>query len=98
MQIVPAVYQLVNGEVKVSSIRPVEIEELLGRESIRMDLAEISVYVKDKIVLVTEEAVLLEANFAGRLRPMERNSSLSLIFMKIMPTILNRSFAENTLP
>ena len=53
MQIVPAVYQLVNGEVKVSSIRPVEIEELLGRESIRMDLAEISAYVKDKIVLVT---------------------------------------------
>ena len=53
MQIVPAVYQLVNGEVKVSSIRPVEIEELLGRESIRMDLAEISAYVKDKVVLVT---------------------------------------------
>lgn len=53
MQIVPAVYQLVNGEVKVSSIRPVEIEELLGRESIRMDLAEISGYVKDKVVLVT---------------------------------------------
>lgn len=39
--------------MKVSSIRPVEIEELLGRESIRMDLAEISAYVKDKIVLVT---------------------------------------------
>ena len=53
MQIVPAVYQLVNGEVKVSSIRSVEIEELLGRESIRMDLAEISGYVKDKVVLVT---------------------------------------------
>ena len=53
MQIVPAVYQLVNGEVKVSAIRPVEIEELLGRDSIRMDLKEVSAYVKDKVVLVT---------------------------------------------
>lgn len=53
VQIVPAVYQLANGEVKVSSIRPVEIEELLGRESIRLDLKEISSYVNDKVVLVT---------------------------------------------
>ena len=53
IQIVPAVYQLVNGEVRVSQIRPVEIEELLGREPIRMDLKEISSYVRDKVVLVT---------------------------------------------
>ena len=98
MQIVPAVYQLVNGEVKASSIRPVEIEELprTGKHPYGI-LRRFQPMSKTRSYLVTEEAVLLEANF-GRLRPMERNSLLSLIFMKIMPMILNRSFAENTLP
>ncbi len=75
IQIVPAVYQLVNGEVRVSQIRPVEIEELLGREPIRMDLKEISSYVRDKVVLVTGGgAALLEVNFAARLRPMVQSN------------------------
>ena len=49
----PCVYQLVNGEVNVSKLRNVEIEDLLGREPIKVNLDEILGYIKGKTVLVT---------------------------------------------
>jgi FlaA1/EpsC-like NDP-sugar epimerase len=53
IQTVPGVYQLVNGEVNVSKLRNVEIEDLLGRDPIKVNLDEILGYVKGKTVLVT---------------------------------------------
>ncbi len=50
---VPGMYQLLNGEVRVSNIRDVEINDLLGREPITVDLSEILDYVKDQVVMVT---------------------------------------------
>ncbi len=49
----PGMYQLVNGEVNVSKLRDVEVEDLLGREPISVDLDSILGYVKSKVVLVT---------------------------------------------
>lgn len=49
----PGMYQLVNGEVSVSKLRDVEVEDLLGRDPIEIDLASILGYVKDQKVLVT---------------------------------------------
>ena len=49
----PGVYQLVNGEVNVSKLRDVEIEDLLGREPVTVDIDSIIGYVRDKTVLVT---------------------------------------------
>ena len=49
----PGMYQLVNGEVSVSKLRDVEVEDLLGREPIEVDLDSILGYVKGKKVLVT---------------------------------------------
>ncbi len=49
----PGMYQLVNGEVNVSRLRDVEVEDLLGRDPITVDLDSIAGYVKDKVVLVT---------------------------------------------
>lgn len=53
LKIVPGLYQLVNGEVAVSKLRPVSIEDLLGREQIKVNLNEIARYVTGKVVLVT---------------------------------------------
>ena len=53
IQTVPGVYQLLNGEVNVSKLRNVEIEDLLGRDPIKVNLDEILGYVKGKTVLVT---------------------------------------------
>ena len=53
LQTVPAIYQLVNGEVSVSKLRNVEIQDLLGREQIKVNTKEILESIRDKVVLVT---------------------------------------------
>lgn len=49
----PGMYQLVNGEVSVAKLRDVEVEDLLGRDPIEVDLNSILGYVQDKVILVT---------------------------------------------
>ncbi len=49
----PGMYQLVNGEVNVSRLRDVEVEDLLGRDPIAVNLDSIAGYVSDKVVMVT---------------------------------------------
>ncbi len=53
LKILPGIYQLMNGEVFVSKLRDVEIEDLLGRDPIKVELCSIKNYVKDKVVMVT---------------------------------------------
>ena len=49
----PGMYQLYTGDVTVSKMKPVQIEDLLGRDPIRPDMTEVFDYVKDKVVLIT---------------------------------------------
>lgn len=49
----PGMYQFMNGDVIVEKLRKVEIEDLLGRESVQIDLEGLMKYVSDKVVLVT---------------------------------------------
>ena len=49
----PGIYQLVTGEVSVSAIREVSVEDLLGRDPIRTDLQEVFEFISGKTVLVT---------------------------------------------
>ena len=53
LKILPGVYQLVNGEVNVSKLRPVNIDDLLGRDEIAVNIDEIIDYVSGKTILVT---------------------------------------------
>ena len=49
----PGMYQLYTGDVTVNKMKPVQIEDLLGRDPIRPDMSEVFDYVKDKVVLIT---------------------------------------------
>ncbi len=53
LKILPGMYQFMNGEVSISKLRNVEVEDLLGRDAIRVDLDSIVEYIKDKVILVT---------------------------------------------
>jgi FlaA1/EpsC-like NDP-sugar epimerase len=53
IKIVPGVFQLLNGEVTIGKMREVEIEDLLGRDPIKLDLGIVMEYVNNKVVLVT---------------------------------------------
>jgi len=53
LKTLPGIYQLVNGEVNVSQLRKVDVEDLLGREPIEVDIDSILESLTGKIVLVT---------------------------------------------
>lgn len=50
---VPSVDQLATGQVKVSQLRNVEIQDLLGREPVELETAQISSLLRGRVVLVT---------------------------------------------
>ncbi len=49
----PGIYQFVNGDVSVSNLKNVDVNDLLGREPIKVDLTSILDYVSGKVVMVT---------------------------------------------
>ena len=49
----PGMYQLVTGEITVSSMKKVAIEDLLGRDPIKTDLKEVYEFITGKTVMVT---------------------------------------------
>ena len=53
LKILPGIYELIDEVVTISSIREVQIEDLLGRAEIKTDMDAVSGYLKDKIVMVT---------------------------------------------
>ena len=53
VQMLPGIFQMVNGEVSVSKLRKVDPQDLLGREPIKVNLDEIVGYISGKVVLVT---------------------------------------------
>ena len=53
VQLLPGIYQMVNGDVSVSKLRKVDPQDLLGRDPIKVNLDEITEYISGKVVLVT---------------------------------------------
>lgn len=49
----PGMYQLYTGEVSVSKMKKVQIEDLLGRDPIKPNMDEVFAYVRNKVVLIT---------------------------------------------
>jgi FlaA1/EpsC-like NDP-sugar epimerase len=52
-QIVPKLEDIVTGKVSVSQFRDVQVEDLLGREPVELDIESISSYIENKVILVT---------------------------------------------
>ncbi|WP_294168563.1 nucleoside-diphosphate sugar epimerase/dehydratase [uncultured Clostridium sp.] len=53
IQMVPSIYSVIDGKVSLNQIKDVEIEDLLGRKPIELEMQGISNYIKNKTVLVT---------------------------------------------
>lgn len=49
----PGIYQLVNGEVSLAAVKDVQVEDLLGREPVKLDTAVLRNFLENKTVLVT---------------------------------------------
>ncbi len=53
LRTLPGMFQLTNGEVLLSRMKPVAVEDLLGRDPIKVNMDEIFQYIKGKVILVT---------------------------------------------
>ncbi len=53
VKILPGIFRAMAGEVSVASVREIRLEDLLGREPVKTDLASIASYIEDRVVLVT---------------------------------------------
>jgi FlaA1/EpsC-like NDP-sugar epimerase len=53
LKTIPGMYQLINNEVKLSDLKEVEIEDILGRDIVDINTQEIMGYVSNKVVMVT---------------------------------------------
>lgn len=50
----PALHELISGELNLATrIRPVQVEDVLGRQQVEVDLGDVASYVRDRAVLVT---------------------------------------------
>ena len=53
IRLLPELSKMTNGEISVSKLRNVNIEDLLGREQVSVNLGEVMGYIENKVVLVT---------------------------------------------
>ncbi|MDI6913803.1 MAG: nucleoside-diphosphate sugar epimerase/dehydratase [Desulfitobacteriaceae bacterium] len=53
LKIMPGVYDMLSGKLDTSPIRQVQVEDLLGREPVTVDLEEVAEYLTGEVILVT---------------------------------------------
>jgi len=53
LKILPGIYEIIEGTATVGQLRPVEVEDLLGRDPVELDVSAVKTYINNKIVLVT---------------------------------------------
>jgi FlaA1/EpsC-like NDP-sugar epimerase len=64
----PGLHELISGDVNLAGqIRPVQVEDVLGRQQVEVDLNKVAAYVKDKTVLVTGAGGSIGAELARQL-------------------------------
>ena len=51
--VLPGIYQMVNGEVSLSDIKDVQVEDLLGREPVKLNMELVNSFLRDRVVMVT---------------------------------------------
>ncbi len=49
----PGLYELITGDVQLAQIRPVQVEDVLGREQVEVDMKQVGSYLEGHTVLVT---------------------------------------------
>jgi len=53
LKIMPGIYELINGNVTIKKIRDVDVEDLLGRDTVVLEESGIKDYLNEKVVMVT---------------------------------------------
>lgn len=78
MKILPGIYEIIEGNASVKQLRDVEIEDLLGRDPVKLDTEAVSSYLKDKIVLITGGGGSIGSEIARQVSNMQPQKLLLL--------------------
>jgi FlaA1/EpsC-like NDP-sugar epimerase len=78
IKILPGFHELVTGRVGLTDIREVQLEDLLGREPVCIDVREIEGYLKEKVVLVTGAAGSIGSELCRQVAKLEPRSLIAL--------------------
>lgn len=91
LKTLPGVFQLANGQVSLSKMKAVAVEDLLGRDPIKVNMEEIFQYIKGKTILVTGGGGSIGSELCRQIAGHEPKQLIILISMRIMHTISNRN-------
>lgn len=91
VSVVPGIYQMVDGRVSVSNLRPVSIEDLLGRDPVVVDNDGIHSFLQGKVVMVTGGGGSIGSELCRQIAREDPKLLIILIFTRIMHTIYSRS-------
>jgi FlaA1/EpsC-like NDP-sugar epimerase len=78
LKIVPKLGDLIHGKVSVKEMRDVDVEDLLGRDPIKVDLEGIANYVEGKVVLVTGAGGSIGSELCRQISPFKPEKLLLL--------------------
>lgn len=78
IKIVPSLNDLINGKVTLSTLRKVSVEDLLGREPVKINLAEIAEYLRNEIVLITGAGGSIGSEISRQVAVMEPKQMILL--------------------
>ncbi len=78
IKILPGIFRSMSGEVGLSAVREIKLEDLLGREPVETDISSISSYITGKVVLVTGAAGSIGSELCRQLLPLGPSKLLML--------------------
>ncbi len=99
----PGIYQIIDGTVSVSQIREIGVEDILGREPVKVELKEAAGYIADRAIMITGAGGSIGSELCrqiSRLQP----SSLIMVdqgessLFDIEQEIRNSDYHINTIP
>lgn len=80
VRILPPISQIISGNITIKKIRDVELEDLLGREPVKLDFDKISYYLKDKVVLITGGGGSIGSELCRQIAPLNPKHLIILDF------------------
>ena len=96
LKILPGIYQLANGEVNIQKIRNVDVQDLLGRDCVEVDLSQIAGTCPARRSSSRAAAVPSAVSSAARSRVIRRSALCCWISMKTTPMPSSRSCTAHT--
>ena len=95
VRVIPSLYEILQGNVKVSRIRDVQIEDLLGREQVRLDEDDLGQLLGGKVVMVTGAGGSIGSELARQVARFQPSSLLLAERAEFALFEINRELSES---